>query len=615
MHSYPLLVAQDADYAICISQENLPDHGELLNFFYDAEAEYFLQELSSDPGNLETMGIVLMDATPWIQANAISPSDLFQLLADELVSGHVLLVRHVPVYEGMGVLQEAPEPEPPPPPPASETSTETTRCSAESITIKCGHFSKRNYQLKIEKDVRPETDTIKIVSGSKINKADEMEIEIEGTCEEGHGGCIESSGDSENLDRPNTGLYCPSIEVRGSGVTVEQPGPLKVKLPSRKGTYPSEDFVDFFKKMIVPNKFTPETYHVKVKVCGKTENIKAKIEAVPKAGWSGSVSMGYSHSTHKDSNFNQNQGYKNLKKQGKWTLSGDIKAFYNENEWKLGASGKQDADGNVITKGLFDGAQKVLDTICPLFGEIKSTYGDITLKWPKLSIGGGMEAIENKEDPQIGWKGNIKVGFSPLLGATFKVDILNILISMAGNLAGGPALAKVLIKMREYAAAPIKDSSYTGVAATIGIDFSVGTTISGGLEWTTEDGKKWDVDGKVDNKIEIKIEGYASAEIKAFIVSAGAGASMGAKSAFGVELKAESKDDQPSAYGKLYFSGITLYYTYYYEVSRSGTTNSRRGAPPPIDAKVNLQEKHENKFVWVKPSSVRWPDSSAKLAL
>ena len=494
--------------------------------------------------------------------------------------------------------------------------SDASKCTLEKITIKCSHYKDRKYELSITKDTPYEKRLLQVLSGSKTNSADELDITVGGTCDNFQPSTSDEALKSDLLKRPNKNGCCPAFKITGNNTLIEQPGPAKVKLLSKSKSKVDTSFVGFFKEIVIPSDIPSEIYEISGTTCNGEQPIKATIEAFPNVGWEGSVSLGFAYETHKDSNFNQNQGYKKLKVNGAWNISGSINAFYDSHKWDLGAkhSGQQHKDSNFATKGLFDGAQKVLNEICPLFSEIKSKYATVTINWPNITLSGGIKLIEKTNSNKVLPEGNVKISFAPLFGANLTVDVLNILITAASTMVGGPALANFLMEVREKAKEGTDPDRALGASAEIGIDFIIGAKIDGFIEWKTEDAEKWDTAGQVSPSIPIELKGYIKVEVKVFIVKIGAGAYVGATTSIELALTAKHENNKPSIEGKLAFTGITVYYAYFYEVKVRATKPKNYGPPPEHkkgDGAGPKKEKME-KFQWIKPAEVKWPNDSNK---
>lgn len=494
------------------------------------------------------------------------------------------------------------------------STTQTCQiCTVEEMKIQCKH-SKGVFTVDLARHAQLNhgAHLLQVIAGSK--KPDTLTIQLKGACKKGKPSKSALSKESEKDIRPNDKGYCPSVLVTGNGLQVDQPSIVKVNIHTSRTTPCNEDFVDFFKRVMVPNSY-PEVYAVSARTCTLSPTHQILIHAFPEISWNGKVAVGYSHATHKDSNFNQNQGYKKLKVQGEWGLSGSIEVQYDDRTWSLG--GEMTREGvhqktNALSRQLFSRVQGFLNKVTPIFGEIKSDYGSVSIDWPKLELSGGLKNKESDNDYKVLTEGSVKVAFSPLFGANFKVDILNILIRVAGDAAGG--FGAFLVKAKARAEKGIGKEGVASAKAKISAEFTIGGKIEGGVEWKTEDGgRKWSPSGEVKAIIPVGLKGTVEGEATVWIFKAGAGANIGAKTELSASLSAESTDKGPSIGGKLAFSGITVYYAYYYEIGAGATSSSTIKSKPKGSFKDERKGEFSKSFLVVE--AAEWPEKAKRIEL
>ncbi|MFP2907948.1 LysM peptidoglycan-binding domain-containing protein [Pyxidicoccus sp. 3LFB2] len=429
-------------------------------------------------------------------------------------------------------------------------------------------------------------------------KADTLTFNVKGKCKNGKPA---KSGDSAKCEvdvRPNSQSACPTVFVAGHAVQVDQPSPAKVNIYASRTDPCNEDFVDFFKRVLVPNSY-PETYAVSTRTCSRKAGTQVIVQAFPESAWNGKISVGYSYGTYKDSNFVQNQGWKKLKVEGEWGLEGKLDVKYDNRKWTLGGSATAQGGhqkNNALTRQLFGGAQAFLNKVAPMLGDINSDYGKIKILWPKLELSGG---VKNKEkDFKVLTEGNVKVAFTPFIGASGETDILNWLLRVAGDAAGG--FGALLVKIKKRAATGYK-GDLVSAKANVSILLTLAGKVEGALEWKSDGSGNWNPSGEVAAKLSFEIKGEASAEGTIWIFKAGAGANLGAKTEVGGKLLGASSDKGPSLKGQLFFSGITVYYAYYYEVGSSATSSTKLRSKP----KGSLKDETTKEYVVVDPAE--WP--------
>lgn len=473
-------------------------------------------------------------------------------------------------------------------------------CLVEELKIKCGH-SERKIELTVDllkhSVLGHGAHLVQVIAGS--TKADQLTISLKGKCHQGNPATSPESQKASENERPNDKGYCPTVLITGKDLHVDQPSPVKVDVYSLRTEPCNEDFIDFIKKIMIPNSY-PEVYSVSARTCSFNPSSQVTIHAFPQTSWSGKVAVGYSYNTYKDSGFVQNQGYKKLKVQGEWGISGEIEVKYDNRTWTLGGEKKKEGGhqkDSSLSRQLFKGAQGFLDRVTPMLGDLKSEDASIKIDWPKLELGGELKNKESTKNFTVGLEGSVKVGFSPLIGATFKIDILNWLIKKVGDRA---ALGSVLLKIKKQAEKGWGKEGVATFKAVIAIEFSIGAKIEGSLEWkVVGEDSQWTPAGELKGTIPIEIKGTLEVEGSFWILKAGGGAKIGAKTEVGASLAAEKTDEGPAVKGQLFFSGLTIYYAAYYELGASSTSSSK------AKSKGSLKDEFSDKYVVAEPA--KWP--------
>ncbi|MDP6959280.1 MAG: hypothetical protein QF645_10765, partial [Planctomycetota bacterium] len=164
--------------------EGPPEDAKILTYM---QAEVALNGLADDDLNMEIMKQVLYDVDQSCPIQDMSRQVLLQALSDHLICETLRIAFKSEIPRGTS-RPAPPEEEAPAAGAPSESQSSTQTCSADSISIKCGH-SGRNFNLKVEKDQTPEVDTIRVISGATTNTADEMEVEVKGSCDQGRSDC------------------------------------------------------------------------------------------------------------------------------------------------------------------------------------------------------------------------------------------------------------------------------------------------------------------------------------------------------------------------------------------------------------------------------------------
>ena len=247
---------------------------------------------------------------------------------------------------------------------------------------------------------------------------------------------------------------------------------------------------------------------------------------------------------------------------------------------------------------------------------------DLEIKWPRLTIGGKGKVVECKETYNVDLAGEIKLELNPLIEANFTLDILNILLRVGGDAAGG--YGHLLVKIKEAAAQGVNNESFGG-KAVVGIDFTVGGDIKGDLVWTKVVGQDWDNQGSISAAIGFKAEGKVYVEGRIFLVTVSAGISISAKGSEGGENKSEIRGvwipiqgkNGPGVQGQLKFSGLSVFYTRFAKIgidtiddekktttTKQPTQRSAGAMAPP--RKVEGEDITEKK-IWELLPPTEWP--------
>lgn len=502
---------------------------------------------------------------------------------------------------------------------AAAVSPATKKCNIDDITISCSH-SERSYKLNINKD-KPTKDGKYVYQVlAATNSPDKIKVTFSGGCGFGNAGKNSQSTKADKKNRPNAEKNCPYVSITGPNCNVQQPSPVDVEVVGPNVIQPSESISDFLKKILVPESNRPQSYNLEGKLCSTTPGHKAVIEAYTPVNWSGKVGVKYFHDAHKDSNFNQNQGFKYLKVDSLWELYGGISVSYDRFKWEIGGKGGGKAgrkDSSAASNMLFEGAQKFLNKVTPLLGNLESNLGKVTINWPSLELSGKYELKEDPYSYKVLPDNEVKFGFNPLIGAKVETDILNWVLALVGT-TGSPALSKFLLTAKEKAEKGLGGKDFGG-KGVFSIMLGIKGDILGNLTWNKYGDANWNVAGALEGNIEIFVAGKVHVEARVFFVKVGGGATFDAKTGVGGKIEATSNTDCPAIYGQLLFSGLVIEWALYYEIGGTENQSSERGVPqdPGVqeynDSATNKGGKG-NRLVLAEPA--KWPEyGKAKIEL
>lgn len=483
-------------------------------------------------------------------------------------------------------------------------------CSVKFFKIGCGHTTgekpSRNFKLDLEtgKPTRDGQHVYQMISGST-----------------GFIGDTEDSIDSVDFEYQVHDCInflddkCVKIKVDGQALESTEAGKASKKLPSVEGHTPKK-IMDFL-KIATPSRIKPIAHKIQVNNC-EGQYKTATIEVYPSVGWKGDISFGYTQNAKIE--YDKASGYNKTNRENPFAIKGEISGHYNDLEWKVGGGNKQES--------VFPALEKFFNHVMPFFEQIgeaaehkTSTKAvEVDIKWPHYTMGGKVENAENPDGYDVYTKGEFHVGFQPFLGAKVEVNILPILLKAAKG-AGplGYGLAEFLeTAMKKCAEGIGNEDSNLYAKAELALTLTIDTNINGDLKWDFSPGKV-EESGGLDGKMEITFEGKAQIETKVFIAHISAGVLAGIKSAVGAELNAKTSEGKPQFGGKIYFEGITVYYSYFYEVKKDELAKKKRPkgimAPKKSSLKTNIdiKDKYEKSFKWIEPIEKEFP-SQEKVA-
>ena len=476
----------------------------------------------------------------------------------------------------------------------------------------------------------------------------------------------------------------PDGEIADAGATHK----LKIEPPK----YPISavsDWLEFASCVLRDEPFPHRTYTIYTTTCQGVEGANSatgeyiSIEAHPAVKWKGKVSFGYQFKKVdvKDgevvdadiegevAGFDDDippEKRKNvllqLKRTATWELDGEVSGQYGSHKFssklsdfkatdKLRKGAGAKANSDPLSRKLFATTQGTLNSftrVLSSFAASESTKLDI--KWPKIVIEGEVERKEAVDDYYVYYEGKFFVGADPLIGADFSIDILDwlIIVSCTTLFPGvGAVLGKLLVRAKARAKQGLPPKRMVvgqeeqklpvGLAADIGIVFTIGGSVGGGIGWVF-DNQGVQPDPKragIKAELHAQLEAYIKVEAKVFIIKSAAGASIALKSADGKSPsqitglvhgnQKPSKRGKPraesyyDAVGRLEFNGLAIHYSLYAEISGQGL--EVEGKPEPgmksgtkkvvghgLLSKVNKKWEQEgglytilDPWIWPKP--------------
>lgn len=439
-------------------------------------------------------------------------------------------------------------------------------CVFEHLTVKCDHES-RKYQLKAYEHVGA---TLQVIADKGPEK---IHVTFDGSCGVSH----QSPG-------------CAKVHILGSDDRdrVVEGAIAELELTRAQNRF-TKDWLALLEHFVDPDHFPRDQYTIYGATCGGTGKGQmaageyAVVEVFPNAAWEAELEFSYKHD--KKALSKTKTSFRDLDKQSKFELKGKMTATVGRMEmvYETGLEGHgANSSSDPLSQGFFKSTQWFLNKLAAVFFSLDLfSETKLDIRWPDLKFGGGIELAEVEESPKVRAQGKLYFDANPLIGAQFKLDILEWLIKMAGPLGGpgGVAFAEFLLKIKRNLAekktstgAPQSDD--LNVTAEIGIILTVGGDIRGGLGWTIVDGHPT-VDSekaRIEAGIDFKLEAIVKADVKAWVIKAGAGASLSVLNAAGTfpsrasgKVFAKSGPGFPIS-GAIEYNGLAIYYAYFLDI-------------------------------------------------
>ncbi|WP_299647744.1 hypothetical protein [Sphingomonas bacterium] len=471
-------------------------------------------------------------------------------------------------------------------------------CCVTTMVLRCGH-GQRGYLIKAPGPAtRAGKRVLQVVADAETSSAGDW-VKLKDTIN------VTLSGGPCVLGRPGaTGLgktvkpnyhvddIWPAVCVSGPGTSIRTASPFKFDATS---SLTGVNRWETLFRLFMDRQSLVNTYTVSGAGCAGTQDLTVTVEAFPLIRVTGKVSQSFTIPS---------DTVKGMKKETTGTLNGGLELKAGTSTFTLGAP--RTTWANHVYRRDYDLPFRRLDTfmskVAPFFAYMKDGESasnlSATLEYPNISLEVGFDVVE-KADWRVATQGFVKLNFNPLLGVTFKVDVLFVLLGMIekGLAAGGcpPIWVAILRKARDRARTPGKFAR-----GDIAIDLEVKFHATAEFEWRNVGDEGWKaVKGKGALKSPVTLKGTMSAEVRCFIVSFAASATGGAKSEIGFDFTAIAVGAKPGLQGGAYFAGVKLYYAYLVDV---GTGNS--GAlPDPKEAKPTPSGPAVRNDQGMRPSS------------
>ena len=493
-------------------------------------------------------------------------------------------------------------------------------CCISALTVRCAHSS-RTFRLSLPgaksgPNGRPLIQLMADGFGS-----DTMLIALEGgPCArglptgKGANALLKGVGDA--------GAKVPSVSVSGGDLSLVGLPPFKAAVSAPKSDT-GIDLVTFLARLFPPDPAAVSTtYGGSLNCCEGGGGFGFDVQVFTAIKWDGRITAGYELGMSSEIVEYSNEATKkddepllvkrarvyNAEDEGKFTLKADVSGEYGGEKFSL-ASPRFEKKGLASTgpgAAAFPAFKNLFEKMLPQMHRFLSNeLVKITVRWPKIEVGGTCTLVESKTEYDVVREGNIYLELSPLLGLEGKTDILDWLILTAAS----PAVGKLLLEIKTKASKGIG----AGPAAArfkAAIELTATGLVGGRFDWKFRPGSST-VGGKVDAKLDLSLEGVCELEIRYIFVSVSGGASVKAKTGVSGELKAKFVDDKPGLGGKLKWAGLTIRAVAYYAVGGSSIGKSEPAGRSILGGKLKgdaAKLKKENELLNVRVlDEWEWP--------
>ncbi len=468
-------------------------------------------------------------------------------------------------------------------------------CALSAFTLQCGH-GKRGYILDVLNGKPTDGARYLLQVVSEQNTFDEIVVNFAGSCANGK-------------------KDCPSIQVNSDKRAWESPHKFNVKY---KTTQVTDRFGLFVKRFLIPefDALVPEEYIISTRSCS-TPLRRAVVHSFPPFKSWGKISFGYNPDAA-ESQAGKTGGFLDA-----WFMESELGYYVGDSSWKFKKGKIEDyfpklgaAAGSVV-KGISDLATEAK--------EEKKKYGKIVkvqLK-SKVSLGADVELLESRGDYDVDFGGKIDFKLDPLIGADVRVDILQVLIRRA------PGISSFLTMVRERAAKGIGHDKVSA-SAIVELNLIISGQVAAALAWKKNAKDKWlSTEGEKTAKrsvsLTISLEGKIEVKTKIFYVKITVGAGFDIKGSRSktegiggvMDLFSTTAEGKPAVGGEFIFTGATIYYLYYAEVSVRANENSkendsgRAGSSKEADTgnTYTRREEKSGSYGLLKPRT--WPEWSS----
>lgn len=237
-----------------------------------------------------------------------------------------------------------------------------------------------------------------------------------------------------------------------------------------------------------------------------------------------------------------------------WTIGGSAQCVFDDYKFDLQATLLQNLQNAVPFL-------KTLDLAAEFLKEVSKAMPvgmSVGLRMPSLTAYVAAQPYEQDKTALVGYEWKLGFYAAPLIGIQIEWNLVYFILNF---IPGGSGVVVILQALRHG----VGVQGAARVKVDVGIYLIAGGEVGLGLEWAVRpDGDKQQ--GEVDGRVDFSIEGRCEAEAEAFVVSAGAGVKVGAKTAFGLCGRAAHAGDGTGLafQGQARWEGIVLYATAYY---------------------------------------------------
>jgi len=304
-----------------------------------------------------------------------------------------------------------------------------------------------------------------------------------------------------------------------------------------------------------------ESYSLRLMTCTGTSEFDARLIAFPKVEW---ACEGFDYDI-------RGRFYSNGTFETGIEFTGKLSGTFGNSEFTVGAQGGPEPVREADSRSVIPFINRAVERLGSSTSGGASRSNNTTYSYiqfnHKVAMGDSRFSLaEHPDDPaKVGISGQITMGFQPLFGIKFSLDVIDVILTAANGPA--PGLAQAIRRAREHAAkgvgsrdGPAQASAHAAI--TLKADGRIG---EGGVTLTREVGEdRWQGSGNVGGSVGLALAGTVRAQFRAYFVTGAASAEGRGTSRVSADFRTLPERDQENGskkFGcKVEWDGLTISY-------------------------------------------------------